>query len=106
MRALLPRKDGTGKSCESSAVPLAFGPAGCSFHAPLLSMLTARNTVGSREVGGAQVRKDGRVCRGVAGPESDISVVEFAPAMGINTPFTRALGHNAARCQVPRTQSL
>ena len=119
MRALFSRKDGPGKLCESSAVPLAFGPAACSFQAPLLSMLAARNTVGATEVGGAQVKKDGKVGRGVAGPESESSVVEFAAAMGINTPFMWALGHHekpcafatrvvqgTASCQVPRTQSL
>ena len=72
--ALCSRKDGT---CESSAVPPSFILACFSFHAPLLNLFAARNTVGAREVGGAQVKKDGKVGRGVAGPESEISVVEF-----------------------------
>ena len=36
---------------------------------PLLSLFTARNAVGAREVGGAQVKEDGKVGRGVAGAQ-------------------------------------
>ena len=72
---------------------------GCfPFHAPLLRLYTARNAVGAREVGGAQVKEDGKVGRGVAGPKCEVCVLEFVTAMGINTPFTRALGHNEKPC--------
>ena len=49
----------------------------CSIHALLLSMYTAHNAVGAREVGGAQVKEDGKVGRGAAGPKSKLGVVEF-----------------------------
>ena len=38
------------------------------------------------------MKKDGKVGRGVAGPESEISVVEFVAAMSVNMPFFGALG--------------
>ena len=62
-------------------------------------MFTASVAVGAREVGGAQVKEDGRkVGRGLAGCKSKIRVVEFATPMGINSPLVQALGHNEKPC--------
>ena len=73
-------------------------PGGFAFETPLLSLFTARDAVGAREDSGDQVKEDGIVGRGVAGPESEISVVESVEAMGINAPFIWALGHNEKPC--------
>ena len=51
-----------------------------SFHAPLLSLFTARDAVGAREVGGAQMEEDGKVDGGVATPKCEVCVVEFVTA--------------------------
>ena len=71
-----------------------------SFLAPLLSLFIARNAVGAREVGGAQVEEDGKVGGGVARPKCEVCVVEFVTAMCVNTRFIRALGHNEKPCSL------
>ena len=42
---------------------------GFAFRTPLLSLFTARKTVGVWEVGGAQVKEDGIMGRGVTRPQ-------------------------------------
>ena len=69
-----------------------------SFHAPLLSLFTARNAVGALEVGGAQMEEDWKVGRGVARPKCEVCVVEFVTATCVNTPFIRALGNYEKPC--------
>ena len=83
---------------KSPAVRPAFILACFSFHAPLLSLLTARNAVGAREAGGAQVKEDGKVGRRVAGPKCKICVVEFVTTVRVNMPLIRALGHDEKPC--------
>ena len=40
-------------------------PGGFAFQTSLLSLYTERNAVGARKVGGAQVKEDGQMSRGV-----------------------------------------
>ena len=106
-------RPGTGKHCksgcrrlgESPAALLTFTHACFTFRAPLLGLFTARHAVTAKDVGGAQVKEHGKVGRGVAGAMCKIRVVEFVTAMGVNTPFTRALGHNAKHCALATRQT-
>ena len=53
---------------------------GFAFQTSLLSLYTARHAVG-KEVGGAQVKEDGIMSRGVTGPQCKVSIVELVAAM-------------------------
>ena len=65
----------------SSAGLSSLVPGGFAFQTPLLSLFTARNAGGARKVGGAQVKEDGMMGRGVTGPKCKVHVVELVAAM-------------------------
>ena len=46
-----------------------------------VGLVSARNAVGAPKVGGAQVKEDGIVGRGVAGPKCKVCIVELVAAM-------------------------
>ena len=65
----------------SSAGLSSLVPGGIEFPTPLLSLLTARNAAGAPKVGGAQVKVDGTMGRGVTRPKCKIRAVEHVAAM-------------------------
>ena len=65
-----------------------------TFQAPLLGLFAQRNTVRAQKVGGAQMKKDRKVGRGVTRPKSQVRIVEFAAAVCIHAPFVRAFGYD------------
>ena len=52
-----------------------------TFQAALLGLFAARNTLGEGEVGGAQVKKDGKVGRGVTRPKGKVRDIEYVAAV-------------------------
>ena len=80
----------TGKSwcCllrELLAEPFALVPTSSSIHAPLLGLSTARDAVGARQVGGAQVKVNKTGSSLVTGPEAKLGVVELVQATSIDS---------------------
>ena len=54
---------------------------GFAFKSSLLGLFTACDAVGALQVGGAQVKEDGKVSRGVARSKCQVRIVEFTAAM-------------------------
>ena len=65
-----------------------------SIHAPFLALSTARDAVGTRQVGGAQVNVNRKVSSLVTRPEAKLGVAGLEAAMSIDSSILRALGHD------------
>ena len=77
-----------------NAAQVAYGAVCARTCAPLLCLSTARDAVGARQVGCAQVKVNRKVSSLVTRPEAKLCVVEHGTAMSIDSPFIRTLGHD------------
>ena len=92
---------GGGLQRKLLAEPFSLVLAKCSVHASLQSLSVASDAVGARQVGGAKMRVDRKMCSLVAGPEAELSVVEFVAAVSVDSPFTRAPGPAKSKSALP-----
>ena len=86
-----------GLLCKSFALSRTIVRGLGSLRATLLSLGTARDAVGAREVGDTKVKENREESSLVTRCETKVSAVKLEAAMCINPPFVMTLGHDEKR---------